>query len=195
MFILAATCYFSKWAEAISLREVGTKQVTDFIRTHLIYRYEVPHKIMSDNALYFKNQVMIRLVEKYKFRHSFSSSYNSSLNGQAEAFNKVLCKILKKMVSRSRRNWHERLPEALWDYRTTVRTSTGCMPYTLAFGAEAMLPLEVQLPSLRVAMQFIDPNENAQVRLAELEALDERRRMTQQRLEICQAQMAGAFNK
>jgi len=31
--------------------------------------------------------------------------------------------------------------------------------------------------------------------LAELEALDERRLMTQQRLEIYQAQMAGAFNR
>jgi len=35
----------------------------------------------------------------------------------------------------------------------------------------------------------------AQVSLVELEALDERRLMTQQRLEIYQAQMAGAFNK
>jgi len=65
----------------------------------------------------------------------------------------------------------------------------------LVFGSEAVLPLEIQLPSLRVAMQFTDPNENAQVRFAELEALDERRLMTQQRLEIYQAQMAGAFNK
>ena len=54
MFILAATDYFSKWAEAIPLREVGVKQVTDFIRTHLIYRYGVLYKIISDNALYFK---------------------------------------------------------------------------------------------------------------------------------------------
>ena len=138
---------------------------------------------------------MIKLAEKYKFRHSFSSSYNPSSNGQAEAFNKVLCKILKKMVSGSRRDWHERLPEALWAYRTTVQTATGCTPYNLVFGSEAVLPLEVQLPSLRVAMQFTDPNENAQVRFAELEALDERRLMTQQRLEIYQAQMAGAFNK
>ena len=58
-----------------------------------------------------------------------------------------------------------------------------------------MLPLEVQLSSLRVAMQFNDPNENVQVRLAELEALDEHRLMTQHRLELDQAQMVGAFNK
>ena len=44
-------------------------------------------------------------------------------------------------------------------------------------------------------MQFTDPNENVQVRLAEREALDERRLIAHQRLEIYQAQMAGAFNK
>ena len=44
-------------------------------------------------------------------------------------------------------------------------------------------------------MQFTDLDENTQVRLAELEALDELRLMAQQRFEIYQAQMAGAFNK
>jgi len=48
----------------------------------------------------------------------------------------------------------------------------------LVFGSEALLPLEVQLPSLKVATQFIDPNENAQVRLAELGVVDERWLMT-----------------
>jgi len=81
MLILAATNYFSKWAEAISLREVGEKQVANFIRINVLYRYGVPYKIISDNTLYFKNQVTIRLAEKYKFRHSFSSSYNPSSNG------------------------------------------------------------------------------------------------------------------
>jgi len=81
VFILAGIDYFSKCAEAIPLREVGAKQVADFIRIHLIYRYGVPYKIILDNALYFKNQIMIRLVEKYKFRHSFLSSYNPSSNG------------------------------------------------------------------------------------------------------------------
>ncbi|XP_010277058.1 PREDICTED: uncharacterized protein LOC104611621 [Nelumbo nucifera] len=39
--------------------------------------------------------------------HAKSASYNPSPNGQAEAFNKVLCKILKKMVSKNKRGWHE----------------------------------------------------------------------------------------
>jgi len=57
---------------------VRAKQVVDFIRTYLIYKCGVSYKIISDNALYFKNQVTIRLAENYKFKQSFSSSYNPS---------------------------------------------------------------------------------------------------------------------
>lgn len=194
-YILAATDNFSKWSEAIPLKAVKAEDVANFIKTHIIYRFGVPSKIISDNASYFKCKAMVALCEKYNIQHAFSASYNPTANGQAEAFNKVLCNILKKMVSGNKRDWHERLPEALWAYRTTVRTATGCTPYNLIYGSEAVLPLEIQLPSLRIATLLTNPDENAQIRLAELEALDEKRLAVQQRLEIYQAQVAGAFNK
>ena len=43
------------------------------------------------------------------------------------------------MVSRSRRDWHERLPEALWANGTTIRMTIGCTPYNLVFGSEVVL--------------------------------------------------------
>ncbi|KAL0430745.1 UNVERIFIED_CONTAM: hypothetical protein Sradi_0700500 [Sesamum radiatum] len=43
LYILAATDYFSKWAEAVSLKEVKNENVADFIRTNIIYRYRVPN--------------------------------------------------------------------------------------------------------------------------------------------------------
>jgi tartrate dehydratase beta subunit/fumarate hydratase class I family protein len=39
---------------------------------------------------------------------------------------------------------------ALHAYRTAVRTSIGATPYTLVYGMEAVMPLEVENPSLRV---------------------------------------------
>nr|DAD32326.1 TPA_asm: hypothetical protein HUJ06_011177 [Nelumbo nucifera] len=43
------------------------------------------------------------------------------------------------MVLKNKRDWHERLLEALWAYRTTVRTATRCIPYSLVFGAKVFL--------------------------------------------------------
>ncbi|CAL8112488.1 unnamed protein product [Prunus armeniaca] len=171
-YILVAIDYFSKWAKAVPLKVVKAEDVANFIKTHIIHHYGVPSKIISDNALYFKCKTVVKLCDKYNIWHSFFASYNPQSNGQAEAFNKVLCNILKKIVSGTKKDWHEHLPEALWAYRTTVRTSIGCTPYSLVYGSEAILPLEIPLPSLRVATHLVNPDENVKVMLAELEALD-----------------------
>ncbi|KAL0374255.1 UNVERIFIED_CONTAM: hypothetical protein Sradi_3341200 [Sesamum radiatum] len=39
IYILAATDYFSKWAEAVPLKEVKKETVVDFIRVNIIFRY------------------------------------------------------------------------------------------------------------------------------------------------------------
>ncbi|KAK4385669.1 hypothetical protein Sango_2690900 [Sesamum angolense] len=125
-----------------------------------------------------------------------SSIYYVATNGLAEAFNKTLCNLLKKVVAKSKRDWHERIGEALWAYRTTVRTPTQATPYALVYEVEAVFPLEHQIPSLRIAMQEgLTEEENAQIQLEELEALDEKRLEAQQRLECYQAQLSRAFNK
>jgi hypothetical protein len=48
------------------------------------------------------------------------------------------------------KDWHKMLPFALHAYRTAVRTSTGATLYSLVYGMEAVMPLEVETPSLRV---------------------------------------------
>ncbi|KAL0305361.1 UNVERIFIED_CONTAM: hypothetical protein Sangu_3035700 [Sesamum angustifolium] len=109
---------------------------------------------------------------------------------------KTLCNLLKKVVAKSKRDWHERIREAVWAYRTTVRTPTQATPYALVYGVKAILPLEQQIPSLRIAIQeVLTEEENAQIRLEELEALDEKRLEAQQRLECYQTRLSRAFNK
>jgi hypothetical protein len=51
------------------------------------------------------------------------------------------------------RDWHEMLPYALWAYRTSIKTSTGATPYTLTYGMDVVLPIEIEISSLRVLME------------------------------------------
>ena len=51
------------------------------------------------------------------------------------------------------RDWLEKLPFALWAYRTSFRTSTRATPYSLVYGMEAVLPVEIEMSSLRVALE------------------------------------------
>ena len=45
--------------------------------------------------------------------------------------------------------WAEELPKVLWAYKTTSRTSIGETPFSLAYRVEAMIPVEIGVPSLR----------------------------------------------
>ncbi|KAJ1700962.1 hypothetical protein LUZ63_000741 [Rhynchospora breviuscula] len=195
-FILAATDYFSKWAEARSYREIKASDVVKFFTNQVLYRYENPRKIISDNGTVFKNTKVDDFAKKYKIERRYSSVYNPRANGLAEAFNKVLIKILRKTVGANQRNWHEKLPEALWAYRITHRTATQATPYSLVYGTEAVLPIEVELPSLRVAMASEIPlTKQMQLRLQDLDGMDERRLAAQQNLELYQARMTRAYEK
>ena len=68
------------------------------------------------------------------------------------AANKNIKRILRKVIETSR-DWSEKLPFALWAYRTSFRTSTGATPYSLVYGMEAVLLVEMEMGSLRVAVE------------------------------------------
>ena len=72
------------------------------------------------------------------------------------------------MVETSR-DWSEKLPFSLWAYRTSFRTSTEATPFYLVYGTEVVLPIEIEMRSLRVALEHqISEAEWAQSRYDQL---------------------------
>ncbi|GAA0166114.1 hypothetical protein LIER_21345 [Lithospermum erythrorhizon] len=88
------------------------------------------------------------------------------------------------------------MEEALWAYRTTYRTPTQPTPYSLVYGVEAVHPLEVRIPSLRVAVnEGLTNEEDVHLRLQELDFLDDQRLNAQQSLECYQSRITKSYNK
>ena len=194
--ILAITNHFSKWAEATPLIEVETSNVVNFIRHHVIHRFGVPRRIIHDNDPQFASQVFYRFCNKYWIQNVTLTAYSPVANDLAEAFNKTIIKLLKKFISSNKRDWNEKLGECLWAYRTTVRTPTSNTPFSLVYGCEAVIPLEIQMPLLWVTLATkMTKEDNNRLRLQELGALDEKRLQTQQQIELYQARISRAFNK
>ncbi|XP_075633325.1 uncharacterized protein LOC142605771 [Castanea sativa] len=112
-------------AEAIPLRKAIGGVVENFLKENIIIMFEVPHKIISDNGTPF-------------------------VNSEAEATNKTLIKIISKMNQEYTGGWAMHLPDALWTFRSSPKSTTGFSPFSLAYGIEVMSPAEVMTPSLRV---------------------------------------------
>ena len=151
---------------------------------------------MIDNSKPFFNSLMASLCEKFKFSQHKSSMYNATANGWAEAFNRMLCNVLKKVVSKSKRDWHKRPEKALLAYWTTHKTLTQSTPFSLVYRVEVVLPLKLQFPSFCIVMwEGLTEDDNHKLRLAELEALDENRLKAQQQLECYQAPLPRVLTK
>ena len=117
------------------------------------------------------------------------------MNGDVEAANKNIKKIVQKMIV-TYKDWHEMLPFALHGYRTSVRTSTGETPYSLVYGMEVVLPVEVEIPSLRVLLDVkLDEAEWIRTRFNELSLIEEKRLAAVCHGKLYQRRMKRAFDQ
>ena len=91
-----------------------------------------------------------------------------------ESTNKLLESILTKTVQLHHKDWADRLPEALWAYRTTWRNTTGHTPYQLVYGKQVLLRIEFQVKTFRTAAQLsLNLDEAQEQRLMQLNEFDE----------------------
>jgi hypothetical protein len=117
-------------------------------------------------------------------------------NGQAEASNKVLIKIIKKMIKYNLRWWHENLSEALWAHRTSRHKATKVTPFELVYGQEAVLPMEIGLQSLRVIGQgSLSAKEYHELMMDKIDDVPESQFKALEEIENEKIKIAKSYNK
>ena len=67
----------------------------------------------------------------------------------------------------------EELPYVLWTYRTTPRRSTRETPFSMSYGAKAVIPIGTGFLTLRT--QSFNPNDNDKLLERSLDLIEERR--------------------
>ncbi|XP_024196443.1 uncharacterized protein LOC112199695 [Rosa chinensis] len=115
--------------------------------------FGIPEVLVSDLGAAFMGGPVAELVNDFGIQFIHSTPYYAQSNGQAEASNRTIITLLKKMLVENPRQWHDTLYETLWAYRTSKRNPIATTPYALMFGHDAVLPLEINVHSLRVQEQ------------------------------------------
>ena len=130
----------TKWVEAVALVKANDQAVIDFLYSETFTHFGVPKEVVTDGGPQFVSHQFEALLLKYHIQHWIASPYHPQANGQVEITNKVIEAILSKTIKSHHRDWDDRLPEALWAYRTTWRNTSGFSPYDLVYGKTFCLP-------------------------------------------------------
>jgi hypothetical protein len=106
-----------------------------------------------DQGVAFMSGQFKEFTESLKIKLLNSSPYYVQANRQAEASNKVLIGLIKKKIEETPRRWYDVFNEALWACRVSKHDATKVTPFELVYRQEAVLPIEINLPSCRVRYQ------------------------------------------
>jgi len=121
--------------------------VKKFVWRNIVTRFGVPESLVSDNGLQFDSKTFRKFCGSLGITNQYCTLAYPQGNGQAEATNKAIVNRLKSRLEGAKGGWVNELPSVLWAYRTTPRRSTGETPFSLTYGAEAVIPTEVNLCS------------------------------------------------
>jgi len=142
-YILTLVDHFSKWAEAIPLRNHTAPTVARALMVHVFSKFGAPLQLLTDRGSEFESELFQELMKWMEIDKLRTTAYHPSCNGVVERFHRTLNSMLGKVVSESQRDWDERLPLVLAAYRATPHESTGMTPNKLFLGHEVRMPIDL----------------------------------------------------
>jgi hypothetical protein len=151
--LLVAVDKFTKWIEAKPIKKLDGSSTIKFFN-EIITRYGVPHNIITNNRTNFAKGVFADYCGKKGIRLDLVLVAHPQTNGQVEKANGLILAGIKprlvEPLERSVGYWVEELPSVLWSLRTTPNRSVGFTPFFLVYGAEALLPIDIEFDAPRI---------------------------------------------
>jgi transposase InsO family protein len=174
--LLVAIDKFSKWIEVRPLNSIRSEQAVAFF-TNIIYRFGVPNSIITYNGTQFTGRKFLDFCEDQHIRVDWAAIAHPMTNGQVECANGMILQGLKSRIyndlNKFGKRWMKELPSVVWSLRTTPSQATSFTPFFLVYGAEAILPTDLEYGSPRT--RAYDDQSNRTNREDSLDQLEEAR--------------------
>ncbi|GKC96019.1 reverse transcriptase domain-containing protein, partial [Tanacetum coccineum] len=191
-FLIVAVDYFTKWIEAKPAATITGNQVKKFVRYNIVCRFRLPGEIISDNEKQFRDNPFKDWCEKLNIKQRFASVKHPKSNSQVKRENRNLGEGIKARLGEDNRNWVEEGPHMLWAHHTIIKISNEDTSFSLTYGTETVIPVEIGMPSIRC--EEVNQAKNNEGLLLNLDILKERREKAAVREARSKAKMEKYYN-
>uniref|UniRef100_A0ABD2VSY0 Integrase catalytic domain-containing protein n=1 Tax=Trichogramma kaykai TaxID=54128 RepID=A0ABD2VSY0_9HYME len=137
-FILSIIDRFSRWPEAIPLRDSTAHTVVQAIFDHWISRFGVPSILTSDQGRQFEYDVFKEFTQLFGIKRIRTTAYHPASNGMVERWHRDLKAAL--MCRTHTQDWVTSLSTVLLGLRTRIILPEDISPAEMLYGIALCIP-------------------------------------------------------
>ena len=142
--ILVITDHFTRYAQAFPTKDQKARTVAKVLWEEFFIHYGFPERLHSDQGRDFEASLIQELCQLAGIRKSRTTPYHPQGNGQVERFNQTLIGMLGTLEEEKKHQWRLYVKPLVHAYNCTKNDATGVSPYSLMFGREPRLPIDLQ---------------------------------------------------
>ena len=141
-FIVTIIDWFSRWVEAFPVKDCSQESILEAL-DEFTSRHGIPRRLVSDQAKYFRGQLVHKYEQDVGMKHTFVSAYRPQGNGKLERFHRVLGRKIKMQCKESGdKQWDKHLRQICFSHNVVPHSTTGYSPYELIYGRRPCLPFD-----------------------------------------------------
>ena len=186
---------FSKYIHAIPLRDQSAASVIRAFETSWLFMHGNPLYLLSDQGSNVDGEVIREFCNYFGIEKRRSSAYHSAGNGFAERNIRSIREVLRSALLEKnlhQTKWRKLLPSLVFALNCSISRATKCVPYTVVFGRNPTLPVDVLFGSQVVHKETVSPSDFVQELGISLKSVWD---SVRKHLNISKQEMMSQYNK
>lgn len=141
-YLLTCIDRFSRWPEAIPLRDIESVTICRAFTDGWIARFGSPETVTTDQGKQFESKLFTALLQLNGCKRNRTTPYHPAANGMVERWHRSLKSAI---MCHMNKNWIRTLPVVLMGLRNNILDS-GASPAEYLYGKALRIPREFVVP-------------------------------------------------